>query len=75
MLADGRAVTRDLVGLVLAEEMARVRVALGEERWSTGRFEDATRLFQRVATAPEPEEFLTLAAYDELCRIHDAPDR
>jgi malate synthase len=74
-LADGRAVTRERVAAVAAEELARVRESLGEARWSEGRFEDALRLFERVATAPEPEEFLTLAAYDELCRIHDAPDR
>jgi malate synthase len=71
-LDDGRVVTRTLLDSVLAEEMARVRRALGEERFAQGRFDEATRLFVQVATAPVLEEFLTLPAYDELCRIHDA---
>ncbi len=72
-LEDGSRVTRELVERVLDEEMARVRQALGEERFASGRFDEATRLFLRVATAPALEEFLTLSAYGPLCRIHDAP--
>jgi malate synthase len=70
-LADGREVTRDLVGRVTAEEMQRVRGEVGPDRFERGRFPEATELFLRVAE-PEPrEEFLTLPAYDVLCRIHD----
>ncbi len=72
-LADGRRVSRELVEQVLREEMERLARDIGIERFAQGRFEEATRLFLRVATAPTMEEFLTLPAYDELCRIHDAP--
>jgi malate synthase len=53
---------------VLDEEMERVRGEIGAERFDAGRFPEARVLFERVAAAPEFEEFLTLAAYEALIR-------
>jgi len=55
-LADGRRVTPELFASVLAEETARGPAG--------PRLEEAARLFQRLATAPELADFLTLPAYD-----------
>jgi malate synthase len=65
-LDDGREVTADLFRRALAEEMSALRASLGEERWSHGRFADAVALFERLSTATECAEFLTLPAYEVL---------
>jgi len=62
-LNDGRTVTVDLFEDVLADEMANLREALGEEAWTAGRFEEAIGLFKDLATADDCPEFLTLPAY------------
>ncbi len=66
VLEDGRVVDRPLVTQILDEEMAKIRSSLGEPRWREGRFTLAAELFLRLTTAPELEEFLTLAAYDHV---------
>jgi malate synthase len=65
-LADGRAVDAALVRAVLAEELARVRAELGEERFGASRHALAARLLEELITNRELEDFLTLAAYPHL---------
>jgi len=65
-LADGRAVTPDLFRAVLADEMAKVREALGPSHYDGGRFAEAIKLFSDMSLAPQFAEFLTLAAYELL---------
>jgi malate synthase len=62
-LEDGREVTPDLFQAVMADEMAKVRDALGPSVYDRGHFADATRLFADMSLAAEFEEFLTLPAY------------
>ena len=45
-------------------ELAKLRAAYGEETFSRGRFEDARRIFDRVALSESFEEFLTVPAYE-----------
>jgi malate synthase len=71
-LDDGRRVTRELVAPLLDEEMERVALEIGPDRFDRWRFTQAIDLFLRVATTPELEEFLTLPAYEALCALHDA---
>lgn len=68
-LDDGRAIDRALLDRVMAEEMERIKQEVGEERFSTGKFEPAQQLFTRLATAPELEEFLTLPAYGQITQV------
>jgi malate synthase len=63
-LADGGEVTRELVGRIEDEELQKLRAAYGEETFSHGRFQDARRIFDRVALSDSFEEFLTLPAYE-----------
>jgi malate synthase len=61
--------TRDRLKTIVEEEMN----ALGSERTSRGRFQEARAIFEQLATPGESdrfEEFLTLPAYD---RLLDSP--
>jgi malate synthase len=62
-LDDGRVVTPDLFRATLADEMERVRAAVGEKAFVGGRFAEAIRLFSEMSLSPRFEEFLTLPAY------------
>jgi malate synthase len=64
-LEDGRLVSPALIGRVIAEEAELLRKDVRDVE-SLGRFEDAVRLFERVATSDSFEEFLTLPAYEQL---------
>jgi malate synthase len=68
-LDDGHALDAERFHRVLAEEMARVRHEVGEERFLDGRFAEACALFDRLSTAAVFEEFLTLPAYDQLLAL------
>ena len=65
-LEDGQAVTQELFARVVEEEMARVRREVGEDRFRSGRFDDARALFVKLSTADDFAEFLTLPAYEVL---------
>jgi malate synthase len=65
-LDDGRTVTGELVRELLDEETAKIRDAVGDETWSSGRPAETREIFQRVSLAPELIEFLTLVAYEYL---------
>ena len=62
-LDDGREVTAELFSKVCADEMAKVRTAIGPTTYDAGHFEDATELFTEMSLALEFEEFLTIPAY------------
>ena len=47
------------------EEMAEL-TGIGDEAWTTSRFDDARKLFERVALADDFADFLTTAAYDSI---------
>ena len=55
---------RELVRRIEDDELARLRAAYGDEVYGRGRFEEARRVFDRVALSDEFVEFLTLPAYD-----------
>jgi malate synthase len=65
-LDDGTTVTADLVGRIEDEELAQLRETLGDQAWATSRFDDARKLFERVALADDFADFLTTAAYDAI---------
>ena len=65
-LEDGTRITAAGLRTLLAEELGVIEREVGPEAFRSGRFAAAATLFERLATAPECEEFLTLAAYDQL---------
>ena len=65
-LEGGQKVTADSFRHLVAEEVDRIHVEIGDRRYTQGRFDDARAIFERISTAPEFMEFLTLPAYDIL---------
>ena len=61
LLNDGRKVSAEMVRGLIPEELAKVK-ATGAQ----GEFDKAAAIFERLATAPEFSEFLTLPLYEEL---------
>jgi malate synthase len=61
-LEDGTTVTPDLLGLLVLEEMRSIRTEVGDERFRSGRFEEARDLILELSRAEELAEFLTVAA-------------
>ncbi|HKQ63288.1 MAG TPA: malate synthase A [Candidatus Polarisedimenticolaceae bacterium] len=70
-LEDGRSVTRPLVREWLGEELKQIEVRVGAARFSSGRYERAARLIERIVLDETFTEFMTLAAYDELDRPNE----
>ncbi len=65
-LSNGKQVTKELMRDMLAEEMLVIRSEVGEERFSSGRFQAASELFERLTTSDELADFLTLPGYELL---------
>jgi len=65
-LSDGRKVSIDLFRQFLGEELARIRLAVGAQRYETGAYETASELFDSLSTASQLADFLTLPAYEHL---------
>ena len=65
-LTNGQMLTPALVEAMIADECSMIRHALGAEQWTTGRYDEACRLFRELALSDEFAEFLTLTAYDLL---------
>jgi len=66
VLTDGRKVTIDLFRQMLAEELEKIKAAVGTERYTSGHYQLASELFDRITTADQFVEFLTLPAYEYL---------
>jgi malate synthase len=71
-LDDGQPLTVERFRRVLDEELAALRETLGAQRYDEGRFAEARVLFERLSTAEEFEEFLTLPAYDILLACQES---
>lgn len=66
VLDDGRKVTKELVQQLIDEELAKIKQAVGEERYQNGKYQLATELFTQLSFADEFTEFLTLPGYNYL---------
>jgi malate synthase len=64
-LKDGRVVDKDVVRKTIAEELTKLQKQLGEG-YKASKFELAGKLFERMMTSDEFDEFLTLVAYDHI---------
>jgi malate synthase len=66
--ADGtaRTFTKAWFNDILADELGKVRAALGETGFRAGRYDVAAEIFTNTATSAELADFLTLPAYEAL---------
>jgi len=63
-LAEGTTVTDALVRTVISDELGKIRSALGEGTFASGRWDQARTVFEQVALADDFVDFLTLPAYE-----------
>ena len=66
VLDDGRRVTVELFDAMLAEELASLRAALGDDRFESGHFPRAAELFATISKDESFADFLTLVAYQDI---------
>ena len=65
-IADGPKIDVALFDRLLSEQLARIREELGDERYESGQFEGAAKLFDDLVKQEQFTEFLTLPAYDHV---------
>lgn len=65
-LSNGKKVTIELFRQLMAEEMQTIKSEVGEQRFNTGRFDEAAKIMDRFTTSEELVDFLTVPAYDYL---------
>ncbi|MCG9679363.1 malate synthase A [Vibrio sp. Isolate24] len=65
-LDNGQVVTKALFEQYLSEEIDVVKEEVGDERYQSGRFEEAAELMTKLTTSDELTNFLTIPGYDYL---------
>jgi malate synthase len=65
-LPDGRKITSDLARETLREELTKLRGAIGQKVYDSGRFDLASEIFEDITTSDEFVPFLTIPAYEHL---------
>ena len=63
ILSDGRKVTIELFRQIAAEELQKIRSAVGEQNYASRKFDTAAQLLDEIITNEQFVEFLTLPAY------------
>ena len=63
ILSDGRKVTVELFRQIAAEELQKIRSAVGEQNYASRKFDRAAQLLDEIITDEQFVEFLTLPAY------------
>jgi malate synthase len=66
VLADGRPVSPDLYRRFCSEELEKIRASYADAGYTSSNLENATPIFDQLATSGEFIDFLTLKAYDSL---------
>ena len=66
VLDDGRKVDMAMYEAFKEEELERIKSELGEERFNSGRFDEAAELFDKLIKEETFYDFLTLPAYEIL---------
>src|SRR3979411_616476 len=65
VLDDGRKVTKDMVALMIPEEMQKIRELLGPA-YGDGKYDEAATIFADLVDNDTFVEFLTLPAYERI---------
>ena len=65
-LQDGRAVTPDLIRETIATQLGHIRSIVGGQRYDSGQFPLAAKLFEEMMLSDRCADFLTLAAYEHI---------
>ncbi|ASJ98673.1 malate synthase A [Shewanella marisflavi] len=71
-LSNGKLVTKELFKEMLVEELANVKLEVGPDRFTHGRYTQAAVLLEEITTADELVDFLTLPGYEILTQAEEA---
>lgn len=63
VLQSGEIFTKDLLQLLITDELLKIKEYVGEDRFTNGKFELAEKLFTEMTLNEELEDFLTTKAY------------
>jgi malate synthase len=66
---DGRTIDQAMIDECLEEEMTKIREAVGDQRFSAGRYGEAAAMLRDLVMAKEFVEFLTLPAYERVTTL------
>jgi malate synthase len=65
-LADGRAVTPEMIRSTIRTQLEHIRGLIGNKQYDSGKFPEASKLFEEMMLSSSCREFLTLEAYKHL---------
>ncbi|MCB8926778.1 MAG: malate synthase A [Ardenticatenaceae bacterium] len=65
-LADGRSITPELLHKLMPDVMQQIEGAVGPDQFARGKYQEASKLFEKIIVGKDFTEFLTLPAYDYL---------
>ncbi len=65
-LEDGRKVTVELFQELMQDELAKIQAAIGEKQFAARKFQTASEILDKIITADQFVDFLTLPAYQYL---------
>ncbi len=60
---DGKTITKEYFGVLMKEELKKIKNTIGDDQFTKGKFSEASDIFNNMSTSTEFEEFLTLPAY------------
>ena len=60
---DNKIITLEYFNTLLKEELKKIKLNIGEEKYNNGKFKEASDIFFTMSTSEDFEEFLTLPAY------------
>ena len=60
---DNKIITLEYFNKLLKEELKKIKLNIGEEKYNNGKFKEASDIFYTMSTSKNFEEFLTLPAY------------
>jgi malate synthase len=63
VLADGRKVAKELVSLLIADELKKTPAIVGDAAYAAGKYAEGAAMFGKLVMDDNYEEFLTLPAY------------
>lgn len=66
--------TPSLFNGVVEEEMERIEREVGKEKFESGMYKEACKIFTRQCLAPRLDDFLTLDAYNNIVVIHHSKE-
>jgi len=66
VLDDGRKVTAEMVRALIPQELEKIRAEHGESAFNATPYTEAAVMFEKMSTAEDFVEFLTLPAYERI---------